>query len=147
MILFYASKWNKRSISWIILFNFLCNIYPRDQRAVTHLENVRQLNIRRGFQLFPIEFQQNCFQGFPISHRQLHNYYQKQKIGFLKNFAIFTGKPVLESLFNKVAGLKNTSGGCFCTTYSSGIWWPTIADKIYETMSRNQAKLDRTKKL
>ena len=24
---------------------------------------------------------------------------------------------------------------------------PTIADKIYETMSRNQAKLDRTRKL
>ena len=29
------------------------------------------------------------------------------KIGFLKNFAIFTGKtPVLESLFNRVAGPK-----------------------------------------
>ena len=27
-------------------------------------------------------------------------------IGVLKNFAIFTEAPVLESLFNKVAGLK-----------------------------------------
>ena len=62
MILFYASKWNKRSISWIILFNFLCNIYPRDQRAVTHLENVRQLNIRRGKKLV-----------FQLSHRQPPN--------------------------------------------------------------------------
>ena len=28
------------------------------------------------------------------------------KIGVLKNFPIFTGNTVLESLFNKVAGLK-----------------------------------------
>ena len=51
------------------------------------------------------------------------------KIGVRKNFANFTGKkPLLESLFNKVAEtptqvfsceitkiFKNTSGGCFCT--------------------------------
>ena len=35
------------------------------------------------------------------------------KADVLKNFAIFTGKiPVLESLFNKVAGLHY--GGYFC---------------------------------
>ena len=30
------------------------------------------------------------------------------KIGFLKNFAIFTGKHLLVSLFNKVAGLQTS---------------------------------------
>ena len=40
---------------------------------------------------------------------QMQPFVDVLKIGVLKNFAIFTGKhlwPVLESLFNKVAGFK-----------------------------------------
>ena len=50
----------------------------------------------------------------------------------------------------------NVTGNCWCDSFKIGIekilslarlLESTIADKIYETMSRNQAKLDRTRKL
>ena len=36
------------------------------------------------------------------------------KKAILKNFAMFTGKHLCESLLNKVAGLKDTMKACFC---------------------------------
>ena len=50
----------------------------------------------------------------------------------------------------------NVTGNCWCDSFKIGIekilslarlLESTIADKIYETMSRNQAKLDRIRKL
>ena len=104
--------WHQRFLEfWLVDTWFFA--HPRVQRAVTRLENVHQLNIRRGKKL-----------GFQLSHRQtLHicaqfkNRYIEVvfrsshrkcsvKTGVLKSFSELTGKHVCHSLyFNKVAGL------------------------------------------
>ena len=56
LILAYSSSFNVTPPIFRVLIFFA---YPRDQRAVTRLENVRHLNIRRGKK-----------EGFRLSHTQ-----------------------------------------------------------------------------
>ena len=59
---------------------------------------------------------------FRSSHRRC-----SVKKGALKNFAIYTGKRVLEPLFNKVAGLKATTCATTDTAHAQTSY-PTVAE-------------------
>ena len=56
----------------------------------------------------------------------------------------FYAKNIYKDFIQKIFWLKTRAGNCFVAKKARK---PTITDKIFETMSRNQAKLDRTRKL
>ena len=71
----YSSFYNfTPAISRVVIGQHLIFAHPRDQRAVTRLENVPQLSIRQGKKL-----------GFQLSHRQHLNFGKFLKILFLQN--------------------------------------------------------------
>ena len=114
---FYVSKeTNKTNVKgqstfWIILFNFLCNI----------LTTIRTNRSQMFFEIGVLKVS-NIHRKTPVLKSLFRKVASLEAYKFIKKRLQHRCFPVNIANFLRKFYLKNTTGGCFCTWNSPGIW-------------------------